>query len=265
MKTVLGRKQSIDNEKWIEVMKNIEEYVSKEEVELISCVTIDAIKKTIKDKKVAYAWSGGKDSLVLESLCNRAGIKNCVLGICNLEYPAFFNWIINNKPKNLEVINTGQDLDWLSKHPNMLFPKGNFASQWFSIVQHKAQREYYKKHNLDMLILGRRKADGNYVGKNGIYTDSKNITRYSPLADWSHEMILAYIHYNNIEMPLIYSWENGYKCGTHPWPARQYTKNIMQGWKEIYEIDKSIVEEAAKKIESAKIYLEGIKNGNHKS
>lgn len=128
----------------------------------------------------------------------------CMIGICNLEYPAFMKWILENMPEKCEVINVGIDIDWLSKHQDMLFPRDSSkAGRWFSIVQHTAQRQYFKKHNKDIMILGRRKADGNYVRAMGtnIYTDSKGVTRYSPLSDWTHEDILAYIHYNKLPLP----------------------------------------------------------------
>jgi hypothetical protein len=110
-----------------------------------------------------------------------------------------------------------------------------------------------------MILLGRRKADGNYVGKgDNVYTNNKGITRYSPLSDWSHEQVLAYIHYYGVEMPPIYGWKNGYYCGTHPWPARQWTGSVENGWKEVYAIDKSIVTEAAQVIPSARDFLKSI-------
>jgi hypothetical protein len=70
---------------------------------------------------------------------------------------------------------------------------------------------------------------------------------------------LAYIHYYNLSLPPIYNWKNGYLCGTHPWPARQWTKSIENGWREIYEIDKAIVENAAQHIDSARVFMEGLK------
>ena len=111
-----------------------------------------------------------------------------------------------------------------------------------------------------MLLLGRRRADGNYVGKgDNIYTNSQGITRYSPLSDWTHEQVLAYIHYYNLDMPPIYGWKNGYLCGTHPWSARQWTGSVENAWEEIYGIDSHIVKEAAVYIPSAKVFLENIK------
>lgn len=126
-------------------------------------------------------------------------------------------------------------------------------------MQHRAQRIYSKTHGLDLIILGRR-ADGNYVGRgSNIYTDGKGVTRFSPLADWTHEQILAFIHYNQLPVPPIYSWPNGYLCGTHPWPARQWTGSVENGWREVYGIDPSIVIGAAEKIDSARAFLEGVR------
>ena len=261
MANVLGRKQRIKNSEWIEALADIEQKVSKKELDQLVSRTIKEIKKKAKGKKAAYAWSGGKDSLVLGEICRQAGIIPCVLVICNLEYKAFIEWVEAHKPPELSIINTGQDISWLAAHPQMLFPQDSkTAAQWFHIVQHRGQAKYYKAEQLDMLLLGRRRADGNYVGKgDNIYTNGQGVTRYSPLSDWTHEQILAYIHYYHLEMPPIYGWKNGYLCGTHPWPARQWTGDIENAWSEIYEIDSSIVAEAAGHIQSAKDYLENLK------
>lgn len=256
----LGRKQKISNDAWLEAIDRIEETISRKDLDKKVDQTIKDIKAKTKGKKAAYAWSGGKDSLALGDICIRAGIEDCVLVVSNLEYQAFTDWVEKFSPPKLEIINTGQDMEWLAKHPQMLFPQeSNTAAQWFHIVQHRGQAKYYKAHELDMLLLGRRRADGNYVGKgNNIYTDGKGVTRFSPLADWSHEEVLAYIHYYNLAAPPIYDWKNGYLCGTHPWPARQWTGSIMNGWREVYEIEPDIVRKAAEKIPSAKEFLQSL-------
>lgn len=258
MGDALGRKQRIKNSDWIEAFEKIEQAVSRKELDQLVDKTVKEIKKTTKGKKAAYAWSGGKDSLVLGEICRMAGITPCVLVICNLEYKAFTEWVDAHKPPELSIINTGQDIKWLAAHPQMIFPQDSkFAAQWFHIVQHRGQAKYYKENQLDMLLLGRRRADGNYVGKgSNIYTNGQGVTRYSPLSDWTHEQILAYIHYYDLAMPPIYEWKNGYLCGTHAWPARQWTGSIENAWAEIYEIDSSIVAEAADYFQSAKEYLE---------
>lgn len=190
----LGRKQRIDNSAWLEAVATIEEAVSRAELDELTAATVADIKAVTAGKCAAYAWSAGKDSIVLGKLCEAAGVTDSMIGVCDLEYPAFAVWIEEHKPAGCEVINTHQDIDWLVKHQEMLFPKDSAAAgRWFSIVQHRAQREYFKAHELDVIILGRRRADGNYVGRNSnIYTDGKGVTRFSPLAAWKHEHILAY-------------------------------------------------------------------------
>lgn len=256
----LGRKQSISNETWLKAMETIEDSISREELDRLADATIQDIKTRVKGKRAAYAWSGGKDSIVLGNLCEAAGVVDSMIGVCDLEYPDFIAWIEANKPTGCEVINTHQGMDWLADHQEMLFPQNSAtAGRWFSLVQHRAQRLYSKSQELDLIILGRRKADGNYVGRGtNIYTDGKGITRFSPLATWSHEHVLAYIHYHQLPLPPIYGWKNGYLCGTHPWPARQWTGSVENGWCEVYDIDPSIVIEAAEKIESARAFLKGV-------
>lgn len=254
----LGRKQSIKNDAWIEAMAHIEETVSRKDLDAMVERTVADIREKTAGKTAAYAWSAGKDSIALGKLCELAGVTACMIGVCNLEYPAFAAWIDANKPEGCEVSNTGQDMAWLVKHPEMLFPQDSkAAARWFSIVQHRAQMQYFRAKGLDLIILGRRRADGNFVGrKSNIYTDGKGVTRFSPLADWPHEYVLALIHYYDLPLPPIYGWPNGYLCGTHPWPARQWTGSEENGWREIYAIDKSIVTAAAEHFPGARACLE---------
>ena len=110
MDSVLGRKQRIKNSDWIETFDKIEQLITKKELDQLVDKTIQDIKAKTKGKKAAYAWSGGKDSLVLGEICRRAGISSCVLVISNLEYKAFTQWVEDNKPPELSIINTGQDI-----------------------------------------------------------------------------------------------------------------------------------------------------------
>lgn len=60
----LGRKQSISNETWLKAMETIEDSISREELNRLADATIQDIKTRVKGKRAAYAWSGGKDSIV---------------------------------------------------------------------------------------------------------------------------------------------------------------------------------------------------------
>ena len=141
---ILGRKQKISNDAWLEAMKQIEDLVPKSELDERVGQTVKDIMATTNGKKAAVAWSGGKDSLVLADVCRQTGIEDSVLVVSNLEYSAFTECVDRNKPPKLEIINTGQDIEWLVKHPQMLFPQdSNTAAQWFHIVQHRGQAKYY--------------------------------------------------------------------------------------------------------------------------
>lgn len=69
MEKVLGRKQNIRNEDWINAMQHIEDLVKKEELDTLVDQTVSEILEQTEGKKAAFAWSGGKDSLVLERVC----------------------------------------------------------------------------------------------------------------------------------------------------------------------------------------------------
>ena len=258
MKIVLGRKQRIENDRWLDAMEHIEELVSREELDSAVATVQEAIKTTTAGKNVAYCWSGGKDSIVLSDICQEVGITACMFAHTELEYPAFLEWCLAHKPEGCEVINTGQDLEWLAKRQSMIFPKGRELNRWYAIVQRAAFTKYFFDHKLDMILVGHRKADGNVVGPGNIIHKNSGEVRYAPLADWPHEMVLAYIHYHGLELPPIYGWKNGFKCGTHPWPSRMYMPNVEQGYREVYEIDPSIVVDAASLLSSARHFLEEV-------
>lgn len=105
----LGRKQRIDNSAWLEAVATIEEAVSRAELDELTAATVADIKATTAGKRAAYAWSAGKDSIVLGKLCEAAGVTDSMIGVCDLEYPAFAVWIEEHKPAGCEVINTHQD------------------------------------------------------------------------------------------------------------------------------------------------------------
>lgn len=74
---MLGRKQSVrKNEDWKNALDHIEETVSKKELDSLVKKAVKDIKEKCKGKKAAYAWSAGKDSLVLGEICEKAGISD---------------------------------------------------------------------------------------------------------------------------------------------------------------------------------------------
>jgi 3'-phosphoadenosine 5'-phosphosulfate sulfotransferase (PAPS reductase)/FAD synthetase len=145
---------------------------------------------------------------------------------------------------------------WLAAHSALLFPQdGGTAHRWDELIHLQAQRAYYVAEGLDGLLLGRRLADGNYCGTQGRYTTRSGLTYLSPLYDWTHEEVLTFLEMHEVELPPIYEWRHGWTCGTHPWAGRQHTGSVMNGWREVYEIDRGIVRAAAAWIASAQDFL----------
>ncbi len=48
-----------------------------------------------------------------------------------------------------------------------------------------------------------------------------------------------------------------FRVGTHCWASRQWCGSVENGFREVYEIDSSLVEEAANYIPSARQFLQG--------
>jgi len=115
------RKQSLQHEDFLRLWSAARERVDPERLESLTEQTLEEIERACKGRTAAYAWSGGKDSLVLEHLCTRAGITEGVLVITELEVPAFLRWATDAMPKGLSIIKRPLDLPWLASNPSMLF------------------------------------------------------------------------------------------------------------------------------------------------
>jgi 3'-phosphoadenosine 5'-phosphosulfate sulfotransferase (PAPS reductase)/FAD synthetase len=254
----LGRKQGIrDQAAWQAAFTAAAELWPPPKLARLVDQTATAIAARCAGRNAAVAWSGGKDSLALAHVARLAGVTECVLAISDLEYPAFLRWVTDNMPDGLTVLSTGQDLDWLARNPRMLFPQGADGSRWFTIVNHRGQEQYYKQNRLDVLLLGRRHADGNYTGPVGQveYTNARKVCRYSPIANWPHEAVFALIGQQQIALPPCYGWPRGFQVGTGSWPARQWTESHDHGWAEVWQIDPGVVRGAAARLPEAADWL----------
>lgn len=259
---MLSYKQRESNEHFVSVYKNIESYITKQEVDTAIGIGIARLRQTIFGSKFGIAWSGGKDSVVLDFIARQAykEFPSCIGMTEDLEYPEFMKFVTNNMPLDLTVYNSGHNLKWLSENLDWLFPKDSAqAAKWFKAIQHTAQNKFYKDKGLQILLTGRRKLDKNYVGTNGIYKNKQTgVVRYSPLYDFTHEQVLGIIHYYNLPLAPFYSWPNGFIVGSGCWAARQWTGSVEKAWSEVYAIDKTVVQKAAKYIKSAADYVRNL-------
>ena len=257
--TTVGSKQNGDNARWQYVWDHIGEIVPEHVARKLVDDTASEVEATISARRVGWAWSGGKDSQALAVVMQAVGVAPCVLGMTlELEYPDFLRWVTDYMPWELSIYDSGHTLGWLAEHQEWLFPQhSSVAAKWFAAIQHKAQASFVKEHDLDMIILGRRFADRNNCGDSatGVYTNASGVTHYSPIRHWTHEQVLAVCYWYKMPMAPFYGWVNGWVVGTGCWAARQWTGSTANGWRELWQIDPSIVLAAASCIESAAAFV----------
>lgn len=255
----LPRKQRSSQADWLHTLEGLRRTADRGTAEQMVDRAAEGIRIGLARgaERPAYAWSGGKDSVVLGVCAERAGVTQAALTITDLEYQAFLAWATDNMPAGLTVIRRPWNLAWLATHPEMLFPGSDGASRWFSGVQGWGLRRYCRTRDIDVLLMGRRRDDGNYCGPNGqtSYRDRGGFIRWSPLANWTHEQVLYVIAALDLPLAPCYSWPRGFRVGTGSWPARQWTTSIQHGWSEVWEIDPAVVRNAAAVIPSARDFL----------
>ena len=255
MKQVLGTKHRSTNAQWLDAVAHIETLISDKEVARYAETALERIDAASTGKHAAFAYSGGKDSIVLADLCAKLGIREGYFAYCDLDYPAFIEWVTKHKPAGVSMMHTGYGLDLLSEHPELIFARGAVGQRWHQISQRGPFTRMFFENRLDVLLVGHRTIDANVCGQDGYIRKNTGEVRYAPLYDWPHEALLGYIHYHELALPPIYGWKDGYTQGTHAWPERDYCETLEQGYREVYDIDPSIIVNAAKKIPSAAAFM----------
>lgn len=183
--------------------------------------------------KCIFGWSGGKDALALEIICQRAGIEHCVLGTIGeqWEYPSFWKYVQEHKPKGLEIKNFNISEQFMYDHPNLVFPanaRDNYA--WYQKCNQRSYYEFADEKNANYILLGHRNLDGNNC------KSSKNGKIY-PLFDFTHEDIFCILSAYHIQLPEMYFYIDGFKQGTHAWIMRSGATAIDDIW----AIDKELL------------------------
>ena len=264
---MLRRKQDIrSNDDWLTAYDTCCDAVSREQSDRLAQDTADRIESVMRaHSKPASGWCAGKDSIVLEHLLCRFGFEHEPIMWRGVnEYPAMAKWIDGNAPDNLRCSIVGKfSLEFLEAHPDYLFCQGDTRNKWMA-EKWRRQRADMESGGYDLLILGRRRKDGNQCGKaeNAYVADRGGFDAFSPLADWTHEELLAYIRWNGIELPPFYSWPNGFLYGSVA--MGEWTERPAMGrpesavWDEIMRIDAEIVKGAANTLTAARRYLDSI-------
>lgn len=251
----LGRKRQNTNAEFAEGCARATDLISMAHMRDVIDETMtryQAIQHKYGFRRFAVAYSGGKDSLAMHHLFP----EHPFFWVrCNLEYQTVSNFMAGT---GCEVVNTGQDLEWLAEHPQHLFPTGSAGvTRWSEMVHWTGQVQYFKTRGLDCMLMGRRKKDGNRMGRHDedLYSNNDGTTRFAPIWLWTHEETFAYLAYNNVAMPPCYQWPDGFRISTNPWPKRR-SPSIAVGWERVHEVEPHIVYNAAGYLPSAREWLD---------
>ena len=217
------------------------------------------------DADIRMAWSGGKDSLALEIVCAAAGVSKGMCGLSgpNLEFPAFLGWLNVYRPRDVMPVWT-PDLDWswLQSNQHRLFPRDSAGTRWWmSKCTWGPQEEYAKAYGPFLYVMGRRTADGNMCGRDGVTSGRAGCPVFNPLYDWSHELTLAVVKTKWLpgrELPPVYLTPDGWVDSGAPWPGRRYDSDAA-GWAYTYRKEPAILQVAAAyDLRGARAFMETI-------
>ena len=224
---------------WIAAWNYAKQFAETTEGKLKAEKLIDTAISRLPKSKCVYGWSGGKDTLALQLICERAGITDCCLGTIGFqwEYPSFVEYVNKNKPENLVIKDFGVTAEWLNTHPQYVFPtnsKDNYF--WYKDCNQRSYFEFAKEYDTNYIVLGHRTIDGN-VCRNGVLPKG-DIKRILPIYDFSHEDVFLLIAYSGKGLPAQYFYKDGFKQGTHAWVMRSGGDKEL---KTLWEIDKNIL------------------------
>lgn len=269
MKNILKAKHFNSEEAWQYVWNNYTEFRTRDETENLIQKTVTEVKKVCAGHKPAYAWSGGKDSIALQIVCEDAGINNGFCAYNQLFFSESIRFFFENKPKGIIMIDTGEDYEWLAKHPSFLFPPSS-SNNWSNKTHLKCQRDYMKAYGADLILMGKRTQDGNWVPKQSLINVGANgVPVYCPIREWSHEDVICAIRYRGKNISSFYFREGG---GFHYGDTKFALMSPMKGetvydaWNRIYKLEpEKVIRSAEAGIPTAIEYMRRrIANGKNR-
>lgn len=258
-RSVMGSKHSATNADFVRTWEQCLELVPVARTEALIEHAVAEVRHYAAGRRVAYGWSGGKDSQALRVVAERAGVFACVLSFCALEWPAMERWVRGPAAPSELVIERKAEVDvaFLARRPELLFPADGKVGYFYSSkITHWGQQKYYAEHGLDLMLYGRRYQDGNHIGPGGLHTNRNGFTQFCPLRSWTHEETMAVARRAGLEMPPVYDYENGWKSGTGPWAGRQGFRSKDEGWAATWSADPEVVRAAASCLPSAREFME---------
>lgn len=244
---MLRSKKHNTQEEWLKAYEEIKKFANTEEGKRRAEKLIEKASSRIpKEGKIIYGWSGGKDSLALEVICDRLGIEDCVLCTTGFrwEYPNFKKYISENAPKKLFIVDWNIDVDFLNSHSKYVFPKTSADIYYWYKYNQRGWKKYATEVNADYILLGQRNQDGNN-------TKRKDKREICPIYDFTHEDIFLLIIYGNKKLAPFYFEKDGFNRGTARWIEEHDIKDVYLKDKSVI-YDNQIIEKVRKFLEEMK-------------
>lgn len=226
---------------------HIQELVPEAHVQAKARATIETLRQLAQGHTVGVAWSGGKDSQALRTLVELSGIPAQYFQILvqpEFEFTAQEEFYAANRPAGCDVVRLDRGLEWVLAYPRRLFPNQPALYTAWSSPKWQAQHAWAAEHGVDLLLMGRRRQDGNNTGKAGFLTSKTGVITYCGIRDWLHEEVFALLSYHNVPCAPCYHWKaggQGFDYGTEPWPLwTDYETTRPQAWAQVIAIEPAL-------------------------
>lgn len=209
---------------WKRAWLNAPVIFSHSYAEYIVDVAVNLVRRAAsKYKKLAWGWSGGKDSLALEIIMERADIDATpvvIRGRDEFQLAQVLDWHHKNIPEGSILIHHEIDFPMLKRKPELLFPEARYVPFWVDMSFRKNWPKVCHKHGFDGIIVGHRTADGNWSPQVDVKSAS-GFRRIAPIRHWGHEELMAVIkHLGKKPVSPAYDLERGWMMGSVDWPQR---------------------------------------------
>jgi predicted phosphoadenosine phosphosulfate sulfurtransferase len=175
------------------------------------------VEEAAKNQRLALAWSGGKDSIVLQHILQGIDFVE-IQQVSNPTYPIHFpdsaRWLYANTPEKTKIFDMGFDRQ---KIIEIAFPKNSLEMKSWLQPKWRVFKNRQKEISLDWTLFGRRTDDGNKIMREK-HRNGQGMKTWCPLMDWSNEEIAAYISHFGVRLPPDYGFYNGFRYGLRTWP-----------------------------------------------
>lgn len=262
------RKLQMSEKDWKDAWENCTAHYSREDIEKLTRIAGHKIRN-VYDKFTVIGYSGGKDSIVLADICKKY-LENPFFLNCKYqnEYPSLRKYIDVYGPSNMATTYSKKmPIEFFNSHPESLFPTTKEGRKVYSGFTKDAVDNWLIQNNKYCIICGKRVDDGNNVGREncyGVNTTSRQLRghtmyTYNVIADWTQEQLFAYIKYNNLSLPKIYQYPNGFTRGTEPWTERVLIDNsIKKTFDFLIENEPEIYEQVKGRLKIFDDYIKGV-------